>query len=720
MSSSALATRGVKTMDTPLMDTADRHRIYLKLFLASFLALYFEFILIRYLSTEIRVFAYLKNLPLLASFFGLGIGMILADREKWFSRFFPAFAVALFLLIRLAPALGLTHLRLFSSNFFAWESVLLTSSQGASAAGFSLADATTLLMMLPSLLILLLLSFLVIAFCIPLGGFIGKNLQKLPPLKGYAVDLLGSIAGVSIFTLLSMFSTPPWVWVALGCALLLIFVWQRPSMRYAILVLPLIVFSPAPDTFWSPYYRITLYREENSAIQTPAQPLFLAVNYDYHQKMWDLSAAAAAHYGNTPLYQSARQTYDLPYAMHPRPETVLIVGAGTGNDVAAALRHGAKRIDAVEIDPVILRLGRELHPERPYDSKQVAIHVTDARAFLNTAPGPYDLIVFGYLDSHTLVANSSFLRLDNYVYTTQSLSRAKELLAPDGTLVLAFAAGKTYINGRLYHMLADVFGQPPRAYATNYDDTGVVLVSGNISDHPALEEIPRADGELAAAGANIPLATDKWPFLYLSSRSIPSYYVVFLLLLAAAFAFGRKILALENVWTKTYLHFFMLGAAFLLLETKAITELSLLFGSTWIVNAVAVVSFLAMALAANLLLIRWNHSYPVAYGFLFVALAVALLFPMETLFSYPQPVRLLAAGIIVSLPVFFSGMLFSRSFRDASSPHKALGVNLIGALVGGVSENTVMLGGVTLLGILAVIFYVVSFIAITRFRFAKK
>ena len=35
----------------------------------------------------------------------------------------------------------------------------------------------------------------------------------------------------------------------------------------------------------------------------------------------------------------------------------MIVGSGTGNDVAGALRNGSSAVDAVEIDPAILRLG---------------------------------------------------------------------------------------------------------------------------------------------------------------------------------------------------------------------------------------------------------------------------------------------------------------------------------------------------------------------------
>jgi spermidine synthase len=44
---------------------------------------------------------------------------------------------------------------------------------------------------------------------------------------------------------------------------------------------------------------------------------------------------------------------------------VVIVGTGTGNDVAAALRAGVGEIDAVEIDPAIVSFGREHHPEDP-------------------------------------------------------------------------------------------------------------------------------------------------------------------------------------------------------------------------------------------------------------------------------------------------------------------------------------------------------------------
>jgi SAM-dependent methyltransferase len=111
---------------------------------------------------------------------------------------------------------------------------------------------------------------------------------------------------------------------------------------------------------------------------------------------------------------------------------VLVVGAGAGNDVAGALAAGAWAVDAVEIDPLIAGIGRDRHPTRPYASPAVHLTVTDARAFFRRATGPYDLVWFGLLDSHTTPSAYANVRLDHFVYTRESLAEVKRLLAPSG------------------------------------------------------------------------------------------------------------------------------------------------------------------------------------------------------------------------------------------------------------------------------------------------
>ena len=93
-----------------------------------------------------------------------------------------------------------------------------------------------------------------------------------------------------------------------------------------------------------------------------------------HPTLFDLPTAERSH-------------YNLPFRFKPTIHRMLIVGAGTGNNAAAALRHRVEQIDCVEIDPQIYALGKELHPEHPYDSPRVHMIVNDARAFYKQAQG---------------------------------------------------------------------------------------------------------------------------------------------------------------------------------------------------------------------------------------------------------------------------------------------------------------------------------------------
>jgi hypothetical protein len=106
---------------------------------------------------------------------------------------------------------------------------------------------------------------------------------------------------------------------------------------------------------------------------------------------------------------------------------------------------------------------------------------------------------------------------------------------------------------------------------------------------------------------NTAVATDQWPFLYLASRTIPNSILwPLLIFLVAAFYLLQRTVTLPRLASRESMHLFLLGAGFLLLETRGVTELSLLFGSTWIVNAVVIAAFLGMALLANILVMYWS------------------------------------------------------------------------------------------------------------------
>src|SRR5262249_3751325 len=146
------------------------------------------------------------------------------------------------------------------------------------------------------------------------------------------------------------------------------------------------------------------------------------------------------------------------------------------------------------------------------------------------------------------------------------------------------------------------------------------------------------------------------------------------------------------------IHLFLLGAGFMLLETKAVTGLSLLFGSTWIVNAVVIAAFLVMALFANVLMMFREGSLRISYALLFGLLAADIVVPYSLFGGLPSGSRILAVAVRAGLPILFSGIIFSRAFRDVARPAEGLGFNLLGAVVGGVLENAVMIGGTPILG----------------------
>jgi hypothetical protein len=215
-----------------------------KLFLASFVALYFELVIIRYLSTEIRAFAYLKNLPLIASFFGIGLGMILGSPRKTLKFLFAPITLLLFLLISFAPVFRLTYIPLPFADYYVWE---------------AFSDLSKVVIPLRFFGEILGILVLVTLFFLVLGGIVGEYISQFKPLPGYGINLAGSLAGVAVFTLLAFLRLPPLAWTLIGVACLLPFFHHSKLAILLLLASAAVTFPRAPHTFWSPYYRIDVY-----------------------------------------------------------------------------------------------------------------------------------------------------------------------------------------------------------------------------------------------------------------------------------------------------------------------------------------------------------------------------------------------------------------------------------------------------------------------------
>jgi hypothetical protein len=161
-----------------------------------------------------------------------------------------------------------------------------------------------------------------------------------------------------------------------------------------------------------------------------------------------------------------------------------------------------------------------------------------------------------------------------------------------------------------------------------------------------------------------------------------------------------------------YLDLFFMGAAFLLLETKTVVQFSLLFGSTWFVNVLVFAGILTSVLGA-IEVARWKRlpRPPVLYGALFILLAIAWVVPPAWLLSFDGAIRFLLGVGIAFAPVFVANLIFAQRFKDTASSTTAFGVNLLGAMLGGVLEYASIWLGYRWLTVLAALLYATALVS---------
>ena len=653
--------------------------------LVSALALFLELVLIRWLPANILSLAYFSNIVLISCFLGLGLGCLLSRRRDMFHGFPPA--LLLFILIVL-------YLQRFEvvvppeKNEWIWS--YYTANQ--------LDPQSLKIGILPALVLIYSMTTVLFAF---LGQRMAKLMENFAPLTAYTLNILGSILGIALFSGLcfagTKFSSPTVWFSAAGALTLWFFRDSRPKLAVGALCVAAataMAWHHSRGEIWSPYYSIQARGDPNGGFK-------VFVNRFFHQSAidFDSNKNAAAKYG-------------IPYLL-ARPEKVLILGAGTGNDVAIAARHGARQIDAVEIDPDIARLGMDLHPARPYQNPGVKIFIDDARSFLRKSREKYDMIVLGTLDSHALLSGMSTVRLDNFVYTEESLRSVKDHLTERGIAVLMFSVPVDWLGYKLLGLCSAVFTDPPpAAYVGDSYLFNLMVVAGpGLID--GLKNFPPGKSPfrtVSGAPDRETLPTDDWPYLYLSKRTVPAHYLKAVAVLAAFSVLAIFLIAPRGAGGPN-LHFFFLGCGFLLLETKSVTTLSLLFGSTWVVNAFVFAAILWMILLANLLVEKaGGNKVNLAYAGLGLALALNYFVPVNLFLNENFWLKAALSSLFAALPIFFSAVIFACHFRSVQDIGAVYGVNLMGAVLGGFLEYGSMRVGLNNLFLAAGVFYLLAFL----------
>ena len=756
-----------------------------ELFLISLVILFLELACIRWFPAHVLYLTFFTNVVLLASFLGMSVGCLAASNRRNYLTWTP--------LLLVVAMIAAHAVEISSGTFIKFVDVGDQASPQQVYFGTEYHSQDLSRYAIP-VEVLGGFFFIIIALAfVGLGQELGRAFKRWPNrVQAYTLNIIGSIAGIVLFALCSWLETQAFWWFLLVAIGLGYSYFASPGRHFdkrrvslaslnavlLLLVVWLAAFTPVQDQyegqreaqhFWSPYYRIDFKKAD----------LSLSVNLIYHQQMVSRSEKFPA--------------YALPHLLNrdagrPAFADVLIIGAGSGNDVSRALQWGAKHIDAVEIDPAIYRLGRTYHPDQPYADERVQIHLDDGRNFLRSTDRKYDLVVYALVDSLVLHSGYSNIRLESFLFTRQTFEDIRRHLKPNGTFVIYNYFRQGWLAARLQKGLDEVFGssnslvltlpyrqviEPEKAtfgdftifFAGATDDlrnafarqpdyflrsdqppgpaspNGFQLHPG--SDATQVDESTQESGQPTTSlwqhfglatvlppQGELRTATDDWPFLYLREPMIPTLSLRGMLIMGGLgllliFLFlprqqkGETTLAAPGDRASWFaalnVQLFFLGAGFMLIETKAVVTMALLFGSTWVVNSVVFLAVLVMILLANLWTLRLKPArlWPY-YAGLLATLALNAIVPLDFFLGMSSTIQVLGSCVLVFSPVLFAAVIFAASFKRTAEPDRAFGVNIAGAMVGGLAEYSSMLLGFQYVVLVALLFYALSAIGLKR------
>ncbi len=646
-----------------------------QLVFASFVMLFAELALIRWVTANNVYVTRATNFVLLASFLGIGIGFLNARSSRDYLRWTPV------------TLLGLV-------GFVLAFPVILQSLSGPHPLQGLHGSPT-----LPQPVSLGVVFLLTVAVMAGFGQAVARIFVRFRPLSAYRLDIAGSIAGIVVFSVLAFLNLPPAVWgiiAAGGLAVLLL-----PGVRWwqmlavAGVAALLIGESFVPHQQWSPYNKLSV---QQTGGHTPA--LYVSANNIPYQAARSLA-----------VMRVQKKFYFYPYQHIARADlaNVLIIGAGTGNDAAVALAEGARHVDAVEIDPLLPKIGRA-HPDHPYQNPRLTVHTADGRAYLQNTHTKYNLIVFALPDSLVALSGQGALRLESYLLTEQSVAAARADLAAGGTFAM-YNYYAPFLFDRYATTLTDVFHRDPCA------QVGPPLGGRRLSVLTI-----RAGGQVPSCaslwhGPAIAPATDDHPFPYLPGNTIPRPYLLMLGLILLGSLLLVRVGGGSLRRMGGFIDLAFMGAAFLLLETKNVVQFALLFGATWFVNALVFAGVLVAVYLAVEIAARFRLPRPaVLYTALIAALALAWLIPQDALLDLPMVLRFAAGSALAFAPVFLANLVFAQRFAGVETAGTAFAANLLGAMVGGTLEYIALITGYRFILIVIGVLYALAFITGLRSR----
>ena len=700
----------------------------LELFAISLASLFFELLVIRWLSCDFLVFSVFKTFPLVACFVGLGVGV-----AKGNDRLFRYVPLALLTFVALTESLvakGFTSISFPSMGVYQWMNSVPEFSAQFTLHVFGMAMGIILLLAGP---------FAVMA-C--LGSRIGVLFNRQKPLYAYCIDIGGAIAGSVLFALLSFLCFSPSAQIAVFAVMLVPLIYKHcrkvGMALFSLVVATAIAYVPSfsnPSTMWTPYGRI-----DQVEITVPAKyaedkksntlGVFITVNHNFSQiftKVNQIDLAPAAK--EQPVLKTLadflsvrRHYYALPYVFK-KPQDVLILGAGSGSDVAEALRNDAESVDAVELDPEIIKIGKLYNDA--YHSPKVHLYCDDARNYINRCQKQYDMIIYGCLDSRVVSGVGSSMRTDSYIHTINAYRRCIALLKPGGIFVLSFGAshngGADWLRDKIYKTIEAAAGYPPLTMSDEHAPVNWPAFVFVVGEAVRLHQLSVPHDAYSFSGINMPqtvdarILTNDWPYLYIRPVGVDLPYLLVLAGIVVIAVFAGRYLLLGSK-TSSDVQLFFLGASFILLELQSISRLSLLFGTTWLTSTVVINGVLLMIMAANLTILRFGtmRSQGLMYAGLAVSLLLSYFLPVELILGWNNQIAYaghLAVTVLTLVPMFMAGLIFAKAFEQVKSPARSFAFNILGTVFGALLEYVSTYWGCNSLVLIAFALYSVSYAA---------
>jgi hypothetical protein len=637
--------------------------------LLSFLAVGLALALVRQIPAEVQVASAMGDLVPMASLFGLGLGLVLQGRRS-LSWLFPAGLALVFAFVFLNRGVLVDEVP---------EGVLFLLRDQA-------LPVPHLRPPLPPVAAAATLFTCVVPAFVAVGQALARALDGPPRLVALGRVLVGALAAAALHGPGARLGLPPWV-VVCGLAGLAALVlargrWQRGVLLATGLAFLLFGRSPLPGQ-WSPYALV-------QHLATPSGGVIFA-----DATFQDVVLDAAGDIENSRRSEALararwRRPHELFREVHGRgPESVLILGSGAGNDVAAALDQGVLRVVAVEIDPVILEVGRRLHGSSPHSDPRVEQVLDDPRHFLRTCRETFDLVVFGTLNRRAAPTGEPLLPRRSFGYTREAFEDARRRLVEGGLLAVHGPAGGTEVLSRVHEALRSVFDGRSRVIDEgNRAPLGATLVASGDLDPP------EGDPGTVVGPTGGALPTDEWP--YLGGRPYRVEPVHLRLLGVVAVLVLGVLLVLHRVRPVSGLHvdYLLLGLGLAVLGSVASARVALVFGRTWLAGTTALSAALALLLLANSLVLRRRApSLSLAWTGLLGLVLLDYLVPASLVSSAVSPSQTAVVGLLLGATVLCAGLCFSLLYGGEATGGPPLGVALVGAMAGGLLGHVSVVTG---------------------------